>query len=113
MTETKIVTSTIRNMNGYTWQKVYYYSGKKNTIKYAGSFSTDYTINKDEKQIEETYEGSAYMDPSKTLYEWRQEQLIPIRQIILAHEPTDTENPKLMLEYYEHPTYKMEGLKLK
>ena len=109
----EIVVSTSRNMNGNTWQEVYYYSDKTNTIKYAGSFSTDYEIKKDKQQIEETYEGSWYMDNSKTLYEWRQEKLVPIKQIILAHDSTDNENSKLTFEYYENLTNEIDGLKLK
>jgi hypothetical protein len=109
----EIITSTSRNMNGNTWQEVYYYSDQAKTIKYAGSFSTDYEIKKDKKQIEETYEGSWYMDKSKTLYEWRKEKLVPIKQIILAHEQTDSENGKLIFEYYENSTNDIEGLKLK
>lgn len=109
----EIITSTSRNMNGNTWQEVYYYSDQAKAIKYAGSFSTDYEIKKDKKQIEETYEGSWYMDKSKTLYEWRQEKLVPIKQIILAHEQLDYENGKLTFEYYENSTNDIEGLKLK
>lgn len=109
----EIIISTSRNMNGNTWQEVYYYSDKSNTIKYAGSFSTDYEVKKDKRQIEETYEGSWYMDNSKTLYEWRQEKLVPIKQIILAHDSTGNENSKLTFEYYENPTNDIDGLKLK
>ena len=109
----EVIISTCRNMNGNTWQEVYCHSDKTKTIKYAGSFSTDYLIKKDKKQIEETYEGSWYMDHSKTLYEWRQEKLIPIRQIILAHDQPDSENGELTFEYYENPTNDLEGLKLK
>lgn len=100
------------NMNGNTWQEVYYNSKNKNTIKYAGSFSTDYVINK-KWQIEETYEGSWYMDSSKTLYEWRQEKLVPVKQIILSHNPPVSEDSKLTFEYYENPTNNLDGLELK
>lgn len=58
-------------MNGNNWQEVYRYSDKSKTIKYAASFSTDYVLKKGKKQIEETYEGSWYINKSKTLYEWR------------------------------------------
>ncbi|MFB9079408.1 hypothetical protein ACFFLS_05935 [Flavobacterium procerum] len=109
----EIITSTSPNMNGNTWQEVYYFSKKTNTINYAGSFSTDYIVKKDKKQIEETYEGSWYMDNSKTLYEWRQEKLVPIKQIILAHDVPVSYESKLTFEYYENHTNEIEGLKLK
>lgn len=109
----EIVTTTGTNMNGNKWQEVYYYSKKADTIKYAGSFSTDYTIKKERKQIEETYEGSWYMDNSKTLYEWRDEKLVPIKQIVIAHEQPISENGKLTFEYYENKTNNLNGLTLK
>jgi len=109
----EIVISSSRNMNGNTWQEVYYHSDKTKTVKYAGSFSTDYVIKKEKKQLEETYEGSWYMDQSKTLYEWRNEKLVPIKQIILAHQQPASENGKLTFEYYENSTDDLEGLKLK
>lgn len=109
----EIVISTGTNMNGNKWQVVYFYSKKSNTIKYAGTFSTDYTIKKEKKQIEQTYEGSWYMDNSKTLYEWRDEMLVPIKQIVIAHEEPISENGKLTLEYYENKTNNLNGLTLK
>lgn len=109
----EITTSTGRNMNGNLWKEVYIYSNKKDVIKYAGSFSTDYIVRKERKQIEERYEGSAYMDHSQTLYEWRQEQLVPIRQVILTHESPDAENGKLFFEYYHISTNGIGELKLK
>lgn len=108
----EIITSTTSNMNGNKWHEIYYFSGKAKTIKYAGSFSTNYVVNKANKQLKETYEGSWYMDKSKTLYEWRQEKLVPLKQIILAHEQPISENGKLSLEYYENSTNEINGLKL-
>lgn len=109
----EIITSTFFNMNGNCWNEIYYFSDKAKTVKYAGSFSTTYVVQKDKKQIEETYEGSWYMDKSKTLYEWRQEMLVPVRQVILAHDQPVSENGKLTYEYYENSTNKIDGLKLK
>jgi hypothetical protein len=109
----EVIVSTCRNWNGNTWQEVYFHSDKNKTIKYAGSFSTDYVIKKEKKQIEETFEASWYIDKSKTLYEWRQEKLVPIRQIILAHDQPVSENGALTFEYYENSTEDLEGLKLK
>lgn len=108
----EIITSTSRNMNGNAWQDIYYFSGKTKTIKYAGSFSTHYIVQKDKKQIEETYEGSWYMDKSKTLYEWRQEKLVPLKKIILAYQQPLSENGKLSFEYYENSTNEIDGLQL-
>ena len=109
----EIITSTAPNMNGNSWKEVYHYSDKDKKINYAGSFSTDYVIKKDKKQIEETYEGSWYMDNSKTLYQWNQDKLIPIKQIILAHDTPVTETGKLTFEYYENLSNDFDGLKLK
>lgn len=112
-TNQEIITSTSRNINGNAWQEIYYFSNKTKTIKYAGSFLANSIVKKDKKQIEETYEGSSYMDNSKTLYEWRQEKLVPIKQLILAHEQPESENGKLSFEFYENSTNDINGLKLK
>ncbi|MCC6413378.1 MAG: hypothetical protein IT270_17080 [Saprospiraceae bacterium] len=109
----ELVVSTFWNMNGNSWKEVFIYSDETNTIKYAGAFSTDFEVKRDRKQIEQTFEGSWYADNSKTLYEWRNEKLVPIKQIILAHDQPVTENGKLTFEYYENPTDEIKGLKLK
>lgn len=109
----EIIISTSSNMNGNSWKEVYCYSDKTNTIQYAGSFSTNYVVKKDKKQIEETYEGSSYMDPSQTLYEWRNEKLVPIKRIILVHKSIDKESNKSTFKYYENSTNDIDGLKLK
>lgn len=108
----EIITSTWRNMNGNSWKEVYCHSEKTGTVQYAGSFSTDYVVNKAKKQIEESYFGSWYMDPSLKLYEWRNEKLVPIKQLIIAHDQPVTENGKSTLEYYENATNDLKGLKL-
>ncbi|WP_373552745.1 hypothetical protein [Haliscomenobacter sp.] len=108
----EIITSTWRNMNGNSWKEVYCQSKKTGTIQYAGSFSTDYVVNKTKKQIEETYFGSWYIDPSLTLYEWRNEKLVPIKQLIIAHDRPVTENGKSTFEYYENASNDLKGLKL-
>lgn len=108
-TNNEIVASTAHNMNGNTWQSVYSYSKKTNTIKYAGTFSTDFVIKRHRKQIQETYGGSWYMDYSKTLYKWQQEKLIPIKQISITHDTLDQE--KLFISYYQNKT-KSHGLQL-
>lgn len=53
------------------------------------------------------------MDASKTLFEWRKEKLVPIKQIILAHNKPVTDDSKLTFEYYENLTNDIDGLKLK
>jgi len=107
----EIVISSTRNMNANTFQEVYFYSDKTSAIHYAGSFSTDYVIKKDKKQIEVTYEGSAYMDPYKALYEWRNEMLVPVKKVVLAHKSED-DNTALKFEYYENNTSNLKGLTL-
>ncbi|MEC4049095.1 hypothetical protein OX284_006615 [Flavobacterium sp. SUN046] len=104
----EIITATSRNMNGNTWMEVYYKTPNKELIHYAGSLSTDYKIVYKKKQIEETYEGSQYMDPSKTIYQWINESLIPIKKIAIIHK----ENGNSYLEYSENKLKNKEGLKI-
>ncbi|RZJ71788.1 hypothetical protein [Flavobacterium sp.] len=110
----EILTSSSPNMNGNRWLNIYRFSNKTKTIKYAGAFNTDYKIKKNAKQIEETYEGSAYMDSWKTLYEWRDEMLVPVKKVVLAHEfPVKNDDEKLFFDYYENASNGIDGLELK
>ena len=103
----EIISKTSKNMNGNSWMEIYYRKSATN-ISYAGNFSTDYEIIKGKKQIKESYEGSEYMDPSKTLYEWKNQQLIPLKKIQITHK----EDGNSYFEIYTNPKLELEGLEL-
>jgi hypothetical protein len=110
--QNEIITSTGPNMNGNSWKEVYYCSANQNTVKFAGSFSTDFEVNKDKKTIQETYEGSWYMDASQTLYQWQQHKLIPLKMVVRGLKTKEYESEEQFIEYYENPTKTLNGLRL-
>lgn len=112
-TKNEIIVRTPPNMNGNTWQDVFRYSADNDSIEYAGNFSTDYEIRKDNKTVEETYEGSWYMTPTKTLYQWHNNKLIRIKHIELELADSDISKDDRIFRYYENPTLDKDTLILK
>lgn len=100
----EIITSSHPNMNGNTWQDVFYCSKKDKKINYAGHFTTAYTINKESKTVETDYGGSWYMPLTRTLYRWYDEKLVAEKQMILELEKADMIHDNQLLSYYENPT---------
>ena len=108
----EIIVRTPPNMNGNTWQDVFRYSVENDSIELAGSFSTDFEIKKENKTVEVTYEGSWYMTPEKTLYQWHNNRLIAIKMISLPLK-TDTKTDDRIFRYYENPFTDKDTLVLK
>lgn len=109
----EIITSTPPNMNGNKWNEVYYCSRLADTIKYAGNFVTDYTIQKEDRTIQTVYEGSWYMPLGKTLYQWRNEKLVPLKSAVLSLKKADMKHDGHFIDYYENPTYDRDTLVLR
>lgn len=101
------------NMNGNTWQDVFYCSQKTGLIHHAGSFSTDFEINKDNKTVNVSYEGSWYMPLIKTLYRWQNEKLIRVKEINIDLVNRNMTNNERIFRYYENPTITQDTLVLK
>lgn len=110
----EIMLSTHPNMNGNKWMDIYYCSPENMSIHYAGSISTDYEVKKKIKTIEVTYGGSFYMNQIKTLYQWRNEMLIPQKSavLVLNQEEAVEDVYNYTFEYYENPTYDQDSLQL-
>ncbi len=111
--DNEIIVRTPPNMNGNTWQDVFHYSKTKDSIQYAGSFSTDFEISKEYKTVKITYEGSWYAPLTKTLYKWHNEKLIRVKEIELALVNSDIRNDERIFRYYENPTTDQNSLILK
>ena len=109
----EIITSTFPNMNGNSFKEVYYYSQKSDTIKYAGGFSSHYRVNLLKRRIEVEYYGSWYANQSKTIYEWHDEKLIPIKEVVLGLKKSDMKHDSQFISYYENPTRDKDTLVLK
>lgn len=109
----EIITSTFPNMNGNSFKEVFYCSQKKDTIKYAGNFSSHYTVNLAKKRVEVEYGGSWYANLEKTIYEWHDEKLIPIKEVVLSLKKSDMKHDAQFISYYENPTRDKDTLILK
>lgn len=109
----EIITSTFPNMNGNSFKEVYYYSQKSDTIKYAGGFSSNYKVNLFKRRIEVEYYGSWYANQLKTIYEWRDEKIIPVKEVILSLKKADMIHDAQFISYYENPTRDKDTLVLK
>ncbi len=108
----EIVASTHYNINANSWKDIFYCSHKSDSIKYAGSFSTEYNVRKHSKTIEVTYGGSWYTNNSKTIYKWYDERLIPIKEAVLKLKEVTFECHDYIVEYYENTTNKKDSLTL-
>jgi hypothetical protein len=101
----EIVAGTFPNMNGNSWKECFIYFPEEDTVRFAGSFCTDYTVDLKNRTLSEDYEGSHYMNPHKTLYVWRNDELIPLRKaVVTVPEDWDRNNIRT-LEYYETDDY--------
>lgn len=101
------------NMNGNTWQTVFHYIEESDSIRYAGSFTTDFEIDKKNKLVKTWYEGSSYMPTSKTIYKWNKTKLIPMKEVeILAREFLNKMSV-LVFRYYENDSLEEDSLVLK
>lgn len=109
----EIIATSFYNMNGNRWMEVYSRSSKTDSIKYAGNFTTNYKVNKSDKTIEVTYGGSWYMDQEKTLYQWNQDKLIPVKKAVHGLKEKIMTCTDYFIEYYENPTLDKDTLILK
>lgn len=111
----EVLLSTSPNMNGNRWMNIYYCSPSNSTFYYSGSISTEYKVKKKNKTIEVDYGGSFYMDQIKTLYQWRNEMLIPLKRavLVLDQEKVADDIYDYTFEYYENPTPDKDSLELK
>ena len=101
----EVIVSTWPNMNSNSWKECFVYFPEEDTIRFAGSFSTDYEVDLKNRTISETYEGSNYMSPHKTLYGWHEDHLVPLRTAVIVVPEDWNTNEKRILEYYEAHDY--------
>jgi hypothetical protein len=105
-------------MNGNCWRCIYSYFKDRDIIKFAGDFCCDYKVDLKKKTIQESHEGSWYMDLYKTLYVWHQDTLVPLRHIRLSlinkEDAHMGDVGKYKISYYENPQlgYRSQYLKV-
>lgn len=98
-----------RNMNGNQWFKVFIYDALGDSIYNAGELNTDYKVDHKTQTIAETYEGSWYMEQTKTIYKWRGNNLVPEKMAVITGSD-GSEKSITWFEYYTNPSHKPNGL---
>lgn len=99
-----VVSSYPPNMNGNTWKELFIYKEKEDKVKFAGTFSTNYSVDLKSKTVKEEYAGSLYMNPHKTLYIWHNDMLVPKKKVVIDVPGDWDTNDKRTLKYYENPS---------
>jgi len=111
-----VISSYPGNMNGNTWKELFVYKENEDKVKFAGTFSTHYTVDLKSKTIKEEYAGSFYMNPHQTLYVWHNDMLVPKKMVIIDVPGDWDTNHKRILKYYSNPSLKYtpdeKGMKL-
>jgi hypothetical protein len=99
----EILAESHPNMNGNQWISVISYNPATHSFVRSGNYTTDYTIDRQQKKIFVEYSGSWYMDHSRTCYQWRGLKLLPLKEarIQLTSSMTGTEN----FLYLENPFF--------
>ncbi|MES2545054.1 MAG: hypothetical protein V4548_09235 [Bacteroidota bacterium] len=105
----EILAESFPNMNGNVDYNIYYASTNKDQIHYAGNFFGRYELQLN-KQLHYIYEGSWYADYIQALYEWRNEKLIPLKQVTIKLKNADSKHNAEWIIYEENPTFDEEIL---
>ncbi|WP_291085812.1 hypothetical protein [Flavobacterium sp. BFFFF1] len=103
------------NMNGNS-EIGFYYVPQQAPVHYAGGYFgtvNENDIDKQNKTLDATYAGSWYAPEIYTHYIWRNEKLIPVRQLVLSLKKADMRHNAKWFEYYENPTNNKDSLLLK
>lgn len=96
----EIIIKSHFNMNGNTWQEVFYCSKNDGRINYAGNFTAEYRIDKEKKIVETDYGGSWWMPLSRSIYRWYGGKLILEKEITLRLKEVTFECNEQILSYY-------------
>ena len=82
------------NMNGNYWNNFYSFSKEENKfIDGGGFFSSMYEFKPQANRIEVEYGGSWYMPNTKTIYYWKNQKLIPFKEVEVGLKIADNLHP--------------------
>ncbi|RZJ66570.1 MAG: hypothetical protein EOO50_09360 [Flavobacterium sp.] len=108
----EILTRTPPNMNGNCGYNIFYLSEKRQGVHFSG-----YLFGRFEPmpnaQVHYIYEGSWYMPYTQTLYEWRNEKLIPVREVSVELKKANMRTNAQWITFSENPTYDKDTLVVK
>ena len=105
----EIIARSSPNMNGNCTYTFYILSDQTNMVQYAASIFGRYEIHPNGK-LHYIYEGSWYSNYRKTLYQWNNDELIPIRSVTLSLKKADMRHQAQWISYKENPTHAVDGM---
>lgn len=108
----EILTRTYPNMNGNCGYNIYYLSQSRQDVHFSGFLFGRFEPMPN-KQVQYVYEGSWYAPYIQTLYEWRNEKLIPVREVSVALKKQNMRSNAQWITYSENPTYDKDTLVVK
>ncbi len=99
------------NMNGNYWNNFYSFSKEENKfIDGGGFFSGQYKILPNKSKIEVVYEGSWYMPNTKTIYYWKNQKLIPFKEVEVGLKIADMKHNDYYIKYSENLTLEKDSV---
>jgi hypothetical protein len=91
------------NMNGNYWNNFYSYSENENKFTDGGGFfSSMYEFKPQLNRIEVEYGGSWYTANTKTIYYWKNQKLIPFKEVEIGLKIADMKHDDYYIKYSEN-----------
>jgi hypothetical protein len=101
------------NMNGNYTNYFYSYSETENKfIDGGGFFSSMYEFKPQLSKIEVEYGGSWYMPNSKTIYYWKNQKLVPFKEVEVGLKKADMRHNAMYIKYFENLTLDKDSAQL-
>lgn len=101
------------NMNGNYWNNFYSYSDKENKfIDGDGFFSSMYEFKPQVSRIDVEYGGSWYMPNTKTIYYWKNQKLIPFKEVEVGLKIANMKHDDYYIKYSENLTLEKDSVQL-
>lgn len=101
------------NMNGNYWNNFYSFSKEDNKIIAGGGFfSSMYEFKPQVSRIDVEYSGSWYMPNTKTIYYWKNQKLIPFKEVEVGLKIADMKHNDYYIKYSENLTLEKDSVQL-
>ena len=101
------------NMNGNYWNNFYSFSKEDNKfIDGGGFFSSMYEFKPQVSRIDVEYGGSWYMPNTKTIYYWKDQKLIPFKEVEVGLKIADMKHNAQYIKYSENLTLEKDSVQL-
>lgn len=99
------------NMNGNYWNNFYSFLKEDNKfIAGGGFFSSMYEFKPQVSRIDVEYGGSWYMPNTKTIYYWKNQKLIPFKEVEVGLKIADMKHDDYYIKYSENLTLEKDSV---